>query len=433
MNPLGTRTRVEELARLLEGSSATPTAPGSNAAALAMRLQALAPALEPLATPRPAFRSALRTRLLAVAQVQAMAAASVAADAPFAQPVSRPAAGEAISAVAAWTQTRKAQRRLAVTAGAMAGMVAVTGIGMAASRSLPGQPFYGLKRGAESLQLDLTSGDQARGSKHLEFAATRLREVTALAEGHGELSGATVNTPLAAGSAFGGSLQNRINSTLVDFDHETAAGRGLLESVFHKTGKQAPLRILKSFAAEQQTKLTALLPVLPASSVLVAQHSLELVTQVQTTSTEQLALGTCSGECFPGNGGPTLPTQPEPLPGATASPSASDDNGVSGCFCGSSDQPTTAPTATASATEQPTAGPTSSPTPSPTPSATPSATPDPLPIPLPVPVPTVLPTVVPTLTPTPLPVPEPTDPTGLLPTLPLLPTLLGQLFPSPAP
>ena len=64
----------------------------------------------------------------------------------------------------------------------------LTGVGVAATRSLPGQPFYGLKGVGEDLQLKMADGDTAKGTKHLEFASTRLREIRALAHGEGQLS-----------------------------------------------------------------------------------------------------------------------------------------------------------------------------------------------------------------------------------------------------
>jgi hypothetical protein len=337
----------------------------------------------------------------------------------YAAPVARP---RTLSAAVSWSTalssslsaSRAAQRRVAVTAGAMASVVALTGVGVAATRSLPGQPFYGVKRFSEGVQLDLTSGDTAKGSKHLEFAATRLREVRALAHHEGALSLGTSGAPVAAGLALGGSTSQRIADALADFDSETKAGTALLTAVYRKTGKPAPLRIIASFTTQQRSRLSALLPVLPETVQPQAESSLQLVTKVGTDATDMLALGTCGGSCYPGNAGPQTPAQPAPTPGATAAPSASqDDNGVPACTCG---QPTLAP----SPTSEPAPTPSSSPTPAPaaTPSDSPAPSPTPTPL-LPFPLPT-LPIPLPTL---PVPLPLPTLPLPL-PTLPVgLPTL----------
>ncbi|MCU1599880.1 MAG: hypothetical protein JWO22_589 [Frankiales bacterium] len=415
MNPLGTRARAEELAALLDGAVAGPGSLTAPHAGLAARLLTLAPTLQSLATPRPEFRDALRQRLVAVATVQA-------ANAPaYAEPLNRP---RALDAAVSWSQSRKAQRRIGVTAGAMASVVALTGIGVAATRSLPGQAFYGVKRFGEGIQLDLASGDQAKGSKHLEFAATRLREVKALAHGDGSLSLGAPGHPTAAGIAFGGSTSSNIAMALADFDSETKAGTTLLKNVYDKTGRPAPLRIITSFTHEQTTRLAALLPALPASVKPQAQSSLDLVTAAQSDATDLLALGTCNGSCYPGNAGPPTPTQPVPAPGATATPTdpTGDNNGVPNCNCG---QPTLAPSPTSNPeptpsetpSQTPSDEPTQEPTTEPSPSDSPSPTPDPTLLPVPLPT---LPVPVPTL-----PVPVPTLPTA--PALPLLATGLPGL------
>lgn len=409
MNPLGTRARVEELTRLLDGAVSGPATLTAGHAALATRLRAVAPALDAYATPRSDFRAALRTRLLAVATVQAATLANAPA----------PAAPSALASAVTWTQGRKAQRRIGITAGAMAGVVAFAGVSIASSRSLPGQPFYGLKRGAESVQLDLARGDTAKGTKHLDFAETRLREAGALADGKGELSlGGGSTRPLADG--IGGSAQGRIVETLKDFDSETTSGRALLEQVFRSTGKPEPLRFLSTFSVAQQTRLTALIPRLPGVSQAQAKKSLALVTDLGDTANELLDLGTCGASCAPAKGGPTLPTEPQPVPGVTASPAAPDNN-VPPCTCVT---PSVAPTPQATAATEPTPVATTSPSPTSSPAPTPTSSPSPTPSPSsgvipPVVLPSGLPTSLPTLPPI-LP--------GILPTavpnsLSLIPTL----------
>ncbi len=409
MNPLGTRARVEELTRLLDGAIAGPSALTAGHTALAMRLRAVAPSLDALVVPRPDFRAALRQRLVAVATVQA--------DAPYAEPLTRP---KALDAAVSWSQSRKAQRRIGVMAGAMAGVIGFTGVGIAASRSLPGQPFYGLKRAGEGVQLQLTSGDTAKGTKHLEFAADRLREIKALAAGDPSLSLGLASTPVASGVAFGGSLADNISEALTSFDEETRSGQELLEGVYRETGKPEPLRILTSFSTQQQDVLFGLLLTLPTSVRADAEQSLELVAELGSEAGKLLALGTCGGECFPGNAGPTLPTEPVPTPGATATPTQ-DTNGVPPCTCTNEPTPTPAPTPVAEPqpTESASPSPSPSPTPEPTSSPTPSPSSSPGPLPTVVPVPTTSP--LPTLPPLPIPLPSLLPLASLLPALPVQP------------
>ncbi len=409
MNPLGNRSRIEELARLLDGAVAGPGSATAGGAALAGRLRALAPSLDNQAAPRPEFRAALRQRLIAVATVQA---ANPSAHAELAE---RP---KALDSAVSWTQSRKAQRRIGVTAGAMASVVAFAGVGIASSRSLPGQPFYSLKRVSEGAQLDFASGDTAKGAKHLEFAKTRLREVQALADGDGMLSLGTSGTPIAGGLVASGSVAGHIVDTLEDFASETRDGQTLLERAYRASGKTEPLTILKAFASTQQDALTTLLPSLPSATKAQAQEALELVFTVGSSANELLALGTCGGDCNPDNGGPVLPSEPDPSPGATATPSG-DSNGVPDCNCGPSPEPTVAPEP--GVTPEPTDSPSPSPSASPSPTMTSTSSPSPSPSPSPtspLPVPTdLLPTGLPTLPPLPVPTNLPTG----LPTLPVLP------------
>jgi hypothetical protein len=406
MNPLGNRARAEELARLLEGAVASSSASTAGLAALAARMRSLTPVLDGTVALQPDFRAALRQRLVAVATVQ-----GAVADVPGAD---EHAGASAFERALSWSRSWTAQKRLAAVSGAMAAVVALTGVGVASSRSLPGQPFYGIKRASEALQLELAGSDTAKGTKHLEFAATRLREVQALVRGDHELAAGTPGTPLSAGLAA--SLQERVNDTLKDFNSETSEGRTLLEGVYRRTGKTAPLRVLATFATQQKHKLTGLLPDLPDGSAVAAQQSLQLVEGLGKTATDLLAVGTCQASCNPDASGPTLPVEPAPKPGTSATPGADDNNGVPPCACG---QPTTAPEPSAEPSDSPTPEPTESATATPSPSPSPTKSPDGgiLP-PLPIPLPTILPTSLPTLIPLPIPpLPLPTDLPTILPTL----------------
>jgi hypothetical protein len=218
-------------------------------------------------------------------------------------------------------------------------------------------------------------------------------------------------------------LATRINHALADFREETRAGRSLLEHAYRRTGKTAPLRVLTTFAQQQQARLATLIPELPPGTAGDAQASLDLVTQVATTADELLSIGTCDGSCNPDLAGPVLPEEPTPTPGESATGDTStQDNGVPSCGC-ATPEPTPGPTTEPSA--EPTGEPTESPTPSPSPSPsrTPQPTRSPAPGVLPTAVASLLPTDLPTILPSGLPpLPVPTD----------LPTILPSLAPEAA-
>lgn len=323
---LSDRRAAAEFGRAVDG--ATPGSPATGAAALAGRLRSLAPAVESGTAPSTEFRTALRTRLVAVATVT---------DLSTIEPASRSAA-RARSGRPELQRRPDLHRRLGATAGAMATVVALTGVGVAGSRSLPGQPFYGLKTAYEGLELDLAHGDVAKGGKHLDLAADRLREVRALADGSSELSlgspasrSASAGTgslrtgsrrTLAAGTVPDDSRAARITETLGAMDEQTAAGQRLLERAWRRTGATEPLQLMSAFAARQSAALQPLLPLLPAASRGAAHASLSLLQAMQGNADQLLAVG-CVGACGPAgsvvpgssrNGGSVAPGQPCPCP-----------------------------------------------------------------------------------------------------------------------
>ena len=434
----GNRGAADELARLLDGvtadgsgaalstrlSGAGMSSAAASGAALAGRLRATGAALDASVAPRAEFRAALRTRLVAVATVQAAAPAVDAV--PAASPPAR-----ALEAAVSWSTARRAQRGTAVAAGALASVVAVSGVAVAGSQSLPGDPFYGVKRTTEALQLRTADGDVEKGTRHLDFAATRLREVRGLTLGRDALtSGPQLGTaalsgvalrsaqrPLADGAPLGPAVADRVRATLAEMDDQTREGTALLTGAYRASRATEPLRALSRFATRQSEGLEQLIPALPESAQPRAQESLALVTGVAQQASGLLAIGVCGDSCDPSTAAPTVPAPPA-APGTTTGTSTE-----APCVC---EEPTPAPAPQASAepvqgTQEPAPAPEPEPepaddsgSPSPTPSASPSPSPSPsssaVPLPLPVPVPTV-PLPVPTITLPPL------EPGAITPTL----------------
>jgi hypothetical protein len=235
--------------------------------------------------PSDEFRAALRTRLLAVAAVQGVGATAS---------TSRPAA-------VSWRR-----RAAAVGAGTMAAVVAASGVAVAGSRSLPGDPFYGVKRTTEAVQLRLADGPQDEGVRHLQFAATRLREVRALLLG-GD----------AAPGAADADVEQRVREALTDMDADTRAGLQLLTAAFRETRATAPLEELSRFAQVQTAGLRAVLPALAGPARAQAQDSLSLVEGVQAEADGLLMLVDCTAACDPSQ---TAPVAPAPAPAGTTAP-----------------------------------------------------------------------------------------------------------------
>ncbi|MCW2679276.1 MAG: hypothetical protein JWM62_677, partial [Frankiales bacterium] len=312
MNPFSSSARgAADFARALDGGTAGAL-PGL---ALAARLRTVGGSLDQAVVPRAEFREALRLRLMAVATVQAAAPATTA---PLASAVS-------------WRR-----RAGAVAAGAMASVVAVSGVAVAGSQSLPGDPFYGVKKTAEAFQLRTADGDVGKGVQHLEFAATRLREVRGLTLGRdaahagpdlgpsSTAAGITLRSasqPLAAGEALSADVIDRVKQTLAAMDEQTREGSALLNDAYRDSRATEPLRVLSTFADRQTAGLEELLPALPPTTQDRARISLALLTGVTESTDELLAIGTCAEGCDPSAAAPTLPSSPgTTTPGGSEAP-----------------------------------------------------------------------------------------------------------------
>ena len=427
MNPFGNRAAAD-LARLLDGR--TPAAAGAGGElALVMQLRATGAALDAGVLPRPEFRDALRTRLMAVATVQAAAPTETA---------------RAVPTAVSWRR-----RGSAVAAGAMASVVAVSGVAVAGSQSLPGDPFYGVKRTTEALQLQMADGDVEKGTRHLDFAASRLREVRGLTLGRDAVDAGPVlgpaalesgirlrsaEQPLAAGAALSAGVAERVRSTLADMDEQTREGSELLTDAYRESKAPEPLRALSRFATRQSAGLEELLPALPPATQSRARASLALLTDVSATTDQLIEIGTCGAGCDPTTAAPTVPVVP-------GQPAPTGADGAADCECPDpAPAPDPQPTSqvTPSPTPEPTTAapePTGSPSPrpsSPQPTPSPSSSGQPLPLPsLPVPVPS-LPVPVPTITLAPVaPVQAVLDP--LLPGSTGNAVVDGSSAPAPAP
>lgn len=362
---------------------------------LASQLQAL-----PLG-PSPDFRDSLRTRLVAVASVGVTPA-------PVEAPLDR---------ARAWVSGWRVQRGLAAATAGMAAVVGIAGVSTAGVRSLPGNPFYSVKRTAESAQLALTFGDAARGKRHLEQAERRLDEVKALVgEDASALGFLSLADPGVASYAFGGSTGELARDTLADMDSATSTGTRLLTEAYRDNGETESLKSLASFVRRQKAGLAEVLPALPAKARDAGARSLQLIADVEMRTNSLLTNGICGTDCAPPPvvTAPDVPATPEPAPQSTPDPKT-DDLGPQPCSCGEA-QPTPQPAPQPSQpapSPQPSASAAPSPSPSPSPSREPRLSdlvPSAIPAPVRSPVVEVIDTVedlLPLTAPVPLPAPMP--------------------------
>jgi hypothetical protein len=411
--PLRRKRQVDEFAQLLDGG---PTTAASQSDPHLAPLVDLATALRSMPLgPAPDFRAALRQRLVAVASVQGVGEVSL--PAAVRDPAAAPGLSDLPKRINEWAEGWRVRRRFVTVTAAASAVVILGGVGLAGARSLPGQPFYGVKRGVERVQLAFAGSTEAKGERHLQFAQTRLHEVAALVHSP-EAIGVPANAHthvIAGGATLGGSLNSRVISTLRDMDKETTAGTKDLTTAFARSHDSHPLRVLATFASHQRSTLAAVLPSLPPAAAAQAASSLALIQRVDTRAGALLTAPSCTAACVPPGPATTSGTPSTPAPG--------DDLGTAPCTCtqpngstsGSTDgstgnqpAPTPSPTSTPKPdgdNQQPSGTQTTSPQPSPTPTTLQDqigtivsqlplpVTPPPLPLPdlppLPVPVPTI--------------------------------------------
>lgn len=235
------------------------------------------------------------------------------------------------------------RRRITAVVGSVVVMTSFAGVGVAAARSLPGNPFYDIKRATENVQLWLASGQAAKGERHLEFARTRLAEARAL-----------------------GGNSRYASATLSAMNAQTRAGSSDLLAAYRSSGDTQPLADLVVFTRQQYASLEKFGETVPPT--LQAQTFYSMTLLVGVAQDVRSVSGTSCLTCLVTGGGPGLPT-----PGSSGSPSTSP----------SASTPGSSPSATSS----------THPTPS---SLLPTGV---IPTQLPTQVPTKLPTTLPTLPP----------------------------------
>lgn len=233
MSTLTQNRAAERFARLIDLDATPPLLGSGNPAmhssvALARALRAAARTTSPAPLSAEA-RLAMRQRLVA--------AASAPGEASLLSPgvASRAgvAASRATDAVArAKDSSRRVGRKVSALVGSVVIVTSISGVGVAAARSLPGSPFYDLKRATESVQLWLASGPAAKGERHLEFARTRLAEAQ----------------KLGADSKYAA-------STLTAMNKETREGSSDLISAYKSNGDKEPLADLVTFTRAQYAGL----------------------------------------------------------------------------------------------------------------------------------------------------------------------------------
>ncbi|HEX4252162.1 MAG TPA: DUF5667 domain-containing protein, partial [Pseudonocardia sp.] len=165
------------------------------------------------------------------------------------------------------SQAPSPQRRglLSISAAAALMVLAVTGGGaMFSQGALPGDSLYGVKQTTESALVGLTPGQGNKAQRQLDYAATRLDEVSQL------------NSEQAPAGDRGAD----ISQALQGFNEQTAAGSKMWLASGSSNG--AELGTLANWAQTQSQKLSALRSSMPPSAQPDADHSLRMLEDLRT-------------------------------------------------------------------------------------------------------------------------------------------------------
>jgi hypothetical protein len=268
----------------------------------------------PAAPPRAEFRAELRAQLVAI--TPRIVAESAEARTALLEPVAdaparaRKAAGarHADGFVARLRGVRLG-RPLTIAASLVTAFVVLLGGAVYMSRkALPGDALYGLKRASERVELATAGSATEKAKDHLDFAATRAREVQSLLARDSKGSDPAA-TKLDPGTA------RLVASTLGSADSDVTAASVLLGNQAVSKGSTAPLTTMTKWAPGQLDRLRDIAALMPSGALQTRTESSANLVAAALTRAETLAPKVaCS--CLQSTGTDTL----GPVPCTTCPP-----------------------------------------------------------------------------------------------------------------
>ncbi|MDD7938147.1 DUF5667 domain-containing protein [Actinomycetospora lutea] len=146
--------------------------------------------------------------------------------------------------------------------------------------SLPGEMLYGVKRASESAEIGLTSGQEAKGRRHLDFAATRLEEVSDLIAR--DTTTAAGTGPAAAG--LGPDESALVIENLRAFGEQARTGSRMILPLASQPSGPRPAE-LAEWARSQSSRLDTLSPSLDGDGRAAATDSQQMLQRLGERAT----------------------------------------------------------------------------------------------------------------------------------------------------
>ncbi|GAA4850415.1 hypothetical protein GCM10023201_48620 [Actinomycetospora corticicola] len=288
----------------------------------------------------------------------------------------RPADRRPASASGSSGPARSAMRRLmSTTVAGVACILALGALTVLLSRgSLPGDMLYGLKRASESAEIGLTSGQEAKGQKHLDIAALRLDEIQQMIQR--DATTAAGPRPTAAGLDEADAAL--VADNLRAFDQQARTGSKLLLGLVDQPSGPSATN-LSDWATRQQQTVEGFSPSLSPEGREQAASSQRLLSQLQSRAAAFAADPRCGTESADELG---------PLPAAACRDARQGTTSTSAAPQTSSSTPSSTTRTTTSTEPTTTTSGTDSTRSTSTPAgSTPTTTSTPAPVQVPVPVP----------------------------------------------
>lgn len=146
--------------------------------------------------------------------------------------------------------------------------------------ALPGEMLYGIKRASENAEIGLTSGQEAKGQRHLDFASTRLEEVSDLIARQGATAAGA--GPVAAG--IGPDEAGLVLDNLRAFDEQARTGSRLILPLTAQPTGPSPAE-LGEWARSQSARLDTLSPSLDGDGRTAAAGSQQMLQRLDQRAT----------------------------------------------------------------------------------------------------------------------------------------------------
>ncbi len=217
------------------------------------------------------FRDGLRAMLMAAIEREGIGATAAA---KAEQAAARTAMDAKTQFIRQVTTPGPGRTRAAIIAGVAAGALALSGVSLASTDSVPGDALYSVKRSSEQAQLVLAGSDANRGRLQLEFAKSRLVEARQV-----------------DGDEVGGVLET--------MDDEVTAGARMLFITAVQNGDGSAIDAVLAFAKQQRAELSRLLADRPQAEA-STRDSLDLLGQVESRANLLAAalIGNCPVTAF---------------------------------------------------------------------------------------------------------------------------------------